>query len=123
MEDSKFLRMAIEKTFVSAGYSVLTASDGAAGLQAVRDKHPDLVLLDMMLPKLSGIDVLRLLKQDSATKDIPVLVLTGLSEKNKERLFQEGAAGYVEKSDALLSNSPALVETVATVLQGAQLLQ
>jgi CheY-like chemotaxis protein len=60
-----------------------------------------------MLPKVSGVEVLRTLTHNAATRDIPVLVLTGLSERNKNKLLAEGAAGFVEKSDKLLENGAA----------------
>jgi DNA-binding response OmpR family regulator len=59
VDDSKFLRRANELAISHAGYSVLTASDGDQGLQIARDKHPDVIVLDMMLPKLSGPELLR----------------------------------------------------------------
>ncbi len=67
----------------------------------------------MMLPKLSGPEVLRELKSDPRTRPIPIIVLTALSEKNKKKLEHEGAANFVEKSDDLLrNNSAALVKVV-----------
>jgi len=111
------LRLAIERSLARAGYVVNTASDGVEGLRAVRETTPDLVLLDMMLPKLSGVEVLRALKQDVATKDVPVIVLTGLSERNKEKLLHEGASAYMEKSDMLLENNAAtLIDAIVRVI-------
>jgi DNA-binding response OmpR family regulator len=63
IEDSKFQRMASERALLNAGYSVIHAKDGDEGLRAARENIPDLILLDMMLPKLSGLDVLRALKK------------------------------------------------------------
>jgi CheY-like chemotaxis protein len=97
---------------------VLDAADGLEGLRLAKEKSPHLILLDMMLPKMSGLEVLRALKQDPATHAIPVIVLTALSAKNKDKLATEGAAGFVEKSDRLLENdSAALVAAVKTVLR------
>jgi CheY-like chemotaxis protein len=62
IEDSKFQRIASERALVKAGYDVIQAGDGEAGLRIARENIPDLVLLDMMLPKVSGNDVLRALK-------------------------------------------------------------
>ncbi len=61
IEDSKFQRVATERRLVQAGYVVFHAADGEDGLRSARENHPDLILLDMMLPKLSGLDVLRAL--------------------------------------------------------------
>jgi CheY-like chemotaxis protein len=78
---------------------------------------PDIILLDMMLPKISGQEVLRALKANPATMGIPVIVLTSLSQRNEEKLLSEGAAAYFEKSALELDkNSDRLVATVETVL-------
>jgi CheY-like chemotaxis protein len=120
VEDSKFLRMATERDLTNAGYLVSTASDGEEALQVAKDKLPDIILLDMMLPKISGPNVLKALKENPATMHIPVIVLTSLSQKNEEKLLSEGAAAYFEKSAlALDQNSSRLSETVETVLAKA----
>jgi len=66
------------------------------------EKQPDLILLDMMLPKMSGLDVLKTLKKDPATATIAVVVLTGLSETNAERLHRDGAFAFLAKADLAL---------------------
>jgi CheY-like chemotaxis protein len=117
VEDSKFLRMANERALCRAGYEVSTAADGQEALQVANDKLPDIILLDMLLPKLSGPDVLRALKANPATMDIPVIVLSSLSQKNGEKLIQEGAAAYFEKSTLELDKgSNPLAATIETVL-------
>ncbi|MGA8271523.1 MAG: response regulator [Candidatus Sulfotelmatobacter sp.] len=98
VEDSKFLRLATERSLTRAGYDVSSAGDGDEALRLVREKMPDLILLDILLPKMSGPDVLRALKIDPVTKIIPVVVMTGMSQKNAGRLEQEGAIGFLEKS-------------------------
>ena len=97
-EDSKFLRMATERALARAGYEVCSAADGEEALRMAREKLPDLILLDMLLPKMSGPDVLAALQNDSLTKAIPVVVITGMSQKNAERLRKDGAMGFLEKS-------------------------
>jgi CheY-like chemotaxis protein len=117
VEDSKFLRLTNERVLTKAGYEVCTAADGEEALSVAQAKLPDVILLDMLLPKLSGPEVLRRLKANPATADIPVIVLTSLSQKNEEKLLQEGAAAYFEKSALELDkNSDGLAATVATVL-------
>ena len=117
VDDSKFLRMANERALSKAGFEVSTAADGEEALQVVNDKPPDIILLDMMLPKMSGPDVLKALKANPATMDIPVIVLTSLSQRNEEKLLSEGAAAYLEKSTLELDkSSDRLVATVETVL-------
>src|ERR1700758_3427386 len=98
VEDSKFLRLATERALARAGYEMNSAADGEEALRLAREKLPDLILLDMLLPKMSGPEVLAALKQDSATRAIPVVVMTGMSEKNASRLQGDGAAGFLEKS-------------------------
>ena len=117
VEDSKFLRIANERALTKAGFQVCTAADGEEALQVANDKLPDIILLDMLLPKLSGPDVLKALKANPATKHIPVVVLTSLSQKNEEKLLQEGATAYFEKSTLELDKgSDRLAATVETVL-------
>jgi len=117
VEDSKFLRMATEHSLSKAGYLVSTAADGEEALQVAKEKLRDIILLDMMLPKISGPNVLKALKENPATMHIPVIVLSSLSQKNEEKLLSEGAAAYFEKSAlALDQNSDLLTTTVETVL-------
>lgn len=98
VEDSKFLRLATERALVRAGYEVCTAADGEEALRAAQAKLPDLILLDMLLPKMSGLDVLKALKKDASTRAIPVVVITGMTQKNAARLQEDGAAAFLEKS-------------------------
>jgi CheY-like chemotaxis protein len=98
-DDSKFLRLTIERALARAGYSVITAADGEQAVQLTKEKKPDLVLLDMLLPKLTGPEVLKALKADPETKDIAVVVFTGLSQKNASRLERDGAFAFLEKSE------------------------
>jgi len=98
VEDSKFLRMATERALARAGYVMRTAADGLEAIELTRQEQPDVILLDMMLPKKSGPDVLKALKKDPTTQTIPVVAFTGLSEKNAKRLQEDGACAYLEKS-------------------------
>ena len=118
VEDSKFLRLANQNALCRAGYQVSTACDGEEALRVANEKIPDVILLDMMLPKLSGPEVLRALKANPATMHIPVIVLTSLSQKNEEKLRGEGAAAYFEKSAlGLDQSSNRLAAAVETVLR------
>ncbi len=98
VEDSKFLRLATERALTRAGYDMSSAVDGEEALRMAREKSPDLILLDMLLPKMSGPDVLKALKSDPMTNPIAVVVMTGMSQKNAARLQQDGAIGFLEKS-------------------------
>jgi len=99
VEDSKFLRLANERALTRGGYEVISAVDGDEALVMAREGMPDLILLDMLLPKMSGLDVLRALKQNPGTRAIPVVVLTGMSQKNAARLEADGAFGFLEKAE------------------------
>lgn len=80
------------------GFDVLYARDGAEGLDLARANHPDLVLLDLGLPGMDGLELCRRLKEDPAISDIPVLVLTARSERNYgDEARRAGCARYLEK--------------------------
>ena len=106
VEDRKFLRAATERALTSAGYEVIPAGDGEQGLVLAREHAPALILLDVMLPKMSGPDVLKALKKDPATAAIPVMMLTSLSQKNATQLEKDGASGFFAKSDSMLGKGP-----------------
>ena len=117
IEDSRFLRATIERTLAKAGHEVTSAADGREALLAARHSLPALILLDMMLPGLEGTCVLKELKKDASTSDIPVIVLTGLSKTNEPKLKKAGAAAYVEKSSLDFGkNANILIQTIASVL-------
>ena len=99
VDDSKFLRLATERALARAGYAVTSASDGEQALAMAREAMPDLILLDMLLPKMTGLDVLKALKKDPATAEIAVVALTGLSQKNAARLHADGAFAFLQKSE------------------------
>lgn len=82
VDDDRFLLRMLQRVLADAGYEVLCASTAAEALQALRQRAPDMVLLDLELPDGSGLDVLRRLKSDAKTSGIPVLMLTGHGEKD-----------------------------------------
>ena len=115
-EDSGFMRIAMERILAKAGHNVTPVEDGQRAVCVARESIPDLVLLDMMLPKLTGPEVLEALKQDLTTKHIPVIVLTSLSQKNEAKLLQAGAAAYLMKSDKLFEDgSRSLLQLIETI--------
>jgi CheY-like chemotaxis protein len=117
VEDSTFLRLANERVLVKAGFEVYTAADGEEALAAANDNLPDIILLDMMIPKISGPDVLRKLKANPVTAQIrhrPNQLVTGV---NAVKLMSDGAAAYFEKSSLTLDKgSDLLAATVGKVL-------
>jgi CheY-like chemotaxis protein len=121
IDDSKFLRRSNELAVSKAGYSVLGAADGEEGLQVARDKLPDVIVLDMMLPKLSGPQLLHALKQDPRTSPIPVVVLSSLPQSNEAKLKKDGAAFYLEKSaGGAETAAAALIQAIEAALGSAQ---
>ena len=116
VEDDRFLRKAAEATLRRHGYAVRTAADGEEALQRVQEEIPDLVLLDLIMPKLQGFEVLRLLKQDPTTREIPVVVLSNLGqESDVQQALQGGAIAYLIKANLSLQE---LVAHVQKILQG-----
>ena len=97
IDDSKFIAQAYSRVVMGLGYRVLIACDGKTGLFAAESCKPSLVLLDMLMPDMDGLEVLRTLKRTPSTTNIPVLVTSSLSEKNSKKLIEEGAMGYFEK--------------------------
>ncbi|MDO8603305.1 MAG: response regulator [Candidatus Omnitrophota bacterium] len=90
----KVLRFRLEAN----DYEVLTASDGQEGLNKARSEKPDLVILDLMLPKLDGYKVCRMLKFDEAYKSIPIIIFTAKAQRKDEELGMEmGADAYISK--------------------------
>jgi|HubBroStandDraft_3_1064219.scaffolds.fasta_scaffold169358_2 CheY-like chemotaxis protein len=122
IEDSKFLRMATQHALARAGYQVITAGNGEDALRMAREEQPDVILLDMLLPKIPGLDVLKALKSDPATAEIVVVVLTGMSEKNAERLRKDGAFAFLSKEElALNQGAKPLLKALAQLADELQL--
>jgi two-component system, OmpR family, phosphate regulon response regulator PhoB len=98
VEDSTTVLMQNAWLLQESGHEVICAQDGEMALRMAREKVPDLILLDMMLPIMSGADVLVQLKKAPETAEIPVVVLSNLGEKNRQKLMEAGAEAYIEKS-------------------------
>ena len=95
-EDDRFLRRAAEAALKRAGFTVLAAADGEEALRMVMAEKPDLVLLDLIMPKLQGFEVLKVLKADPATASIPVVVLSNLGQDGDVlRALAAGAAAVL----------------------------
>ncbi len=120
VEDSKVQKLANERILHKAGYAVLHAADGEQALRLARENIPDIILLDMLLPKLAGPEVMRALRSNGLTAQIPVLVFSSLPQANEAKLLGEGAAGYFEKS-RLVENvgvgERALIHLIDNILQ------
>src|SRR5512143_2470103 len=98
VEDEADLRQVLAYNLGQAGHEVLAAERGAVGLGLARERHPDLVLLDLMLPDVSGLEICRSLKSDAALRTIPVIMLTARGEEIDRVVgFELGADDYVVK--------------------------
>jgi two-component system, cell cycle response regulator DivK len=100
----------------SAGHEVLPANDAEAGLALARSEQPSLILMDIQLPGMDGLQATALLKQDDRTRSIPVIALTALAMKgDEERIRAAGCDGYIAKPLAYKE----FLATVATYLQAS----
>ena len=98
MEDESDVADLLEMGLRKAGFKTVTASNGASGLQKAREDRPDFIILDLMLPKMSGLEVCRILKSETATSHIPILMLTAKAEEVDRIVGLEfGADDYVTK--------------------------
>jgi len=114
VEDESALQKTFGERLSPEGYEVISALDGEIGLRLAKTKKPDLILLDLILPKANGFEVLKELKEDKETKDIPVIVLTnleGIGDVNKA--IELGATTYLVKAQYSLED---LVEKIKKVL-------
>ena len=113
-EDDRFLRKAAEMALKRQGYTVFTAADGEEALRAAQSVLPDLILLDLIMPKLNGFDVLQALKKEAPTAKIPVIVLSNLGQdRDVQQAMDAGATAYFIKTDLSLQ---ALVQRVEETL-------
>lgn len=104
VEDSKVLATAFCGALKIEGVEVIWAADGVKGVAAAKQHKPDLILLDLMLPKLSGFEVCKLLKTDNATWKIPVVIMSTLSDpESRDRATQAGADYFIPKPYDLAS--------------------
>lgn len=99
VEDDRFLLSMYADKFKAEHFDVATAADGAQALQAAKTEQPAVILLDVLLPKMNGFEVLTALKKDPETKDIPVILLTNLSQRDDvNRGVELGAADFLIKA-------------------------
>jgi CheY-like chemotaxis protein len=110
VDDNLQLQIAFKKVLTSSGYRVELASNGEEGLRLAHETRPDVIVLDMLMPKLGGVEVLRTLKKDRKTKTIPVIALSGLPISNEAKLRRDGAVSYLQKSR--LEDSDVLLQAI-----------
>ena len=115
VDDEADVREIVAYKLGRLGYEVITASDGAAGLEAVTQLRPDLVLLDWALPELTGIEVCRRIRDGSDHADVPIILLTARTRDSDQRVgFEAGVNDYIVKP----FSPNDLANRVATALSG-----
>ncbi|MFQ5458277.1 MAG: response regulator transcription factor [Myxococcota bacterium] len=114
IEDEPAIQLTLRARLEACGYEVLSATDGETGLHMAREEKPDLILLDLMLPKRDGYSVCRLLKFDQRYSQIPILMLTARGQaKDRETGMKTGADAYLTKP----FDSEELMSTVRRLLK------
>ena len=98
VEDNEYNRKIVRQLLGRTSYRLKEAVDGEAGVAAALEAPPDLILMDVQLPKMSGLDATRVLRSDARTKHIPIIVITSFAlSGDRERATEAGAAGYLAK--------------------------
>ncbi len=116
VEDEEALRKVLQEKMQNSGFETFAAKDGEEGWELAKSKNPDIVLLDLVLPKKSGFEVLSMIKQDPELKDIPVFILSNLAEdESLKKALQIGAEDYFIKSQHPINE---IVEKVEDRLMG-----
>lgn len=114
VEDEDVLAKVLEEKLLRSGYEVLVATDGEAALLSAKNFNPDAIVLDLLLPKKNGFEVLEDLKSDSLLKMVPVIVVSNLGEDSDiKRALALGAADYYVKSEHPINE---IVEKIKNVL-------
>ena len=114
VEDESVLQKTFEETLRKEGYEMISALDGEVGFNLAKKEKPDLILLDLVLPKINGFEVLKKLKEDPETKGIPVIILTNLERMSDiDKTLELGAAAYLVKVDYSLEE---VVEKIEKIL-------
>ena len=98
VDDEIYIVHILDFSLGMEGYQVLTALDGEQALEKARTEHPDLIVLDIMMPKLDGYETCKMLKADAGTKDIPVILLSAKGRNVDQKVgFEVGADDYITK--------------------------
>lgn len=94
VDDENDVLLIIKTALLSEGFEVVTAASGSEALTAMAEKTPDLVILDMMMPEMTGFDVLQKMRSEAATQATPVIMLTGINDKEKIRTAIDSGVSY-----------------------------
>ena len=110
IEDEVPERIALARKIEQAGFKIIEAKDGIEGLELALKNHPDLILLDISLPKLDGIKLIKRLREDNWGKSIPIIILTNISDPEKTaEALEQNVPDFLAKSDSRLEDVVALV--------------
>ncbi len=114
-EDDKLISTSLVEGFTAAGFEVTAAADGEEAVAKIKEVKPDVVLLDIMMPKLDGYGVVWELKSDPATASIPVIMLTNLSDSDTlSKILEAGVTDYLLKSEQTIDQIVVKVNEVLT---------
>lgn len=114
VEDDRYISKMYQLKLSLEGYEVEVAENGRQGVDKVKEFMPDIMLLDLLMPELDGFEVLKIVKGDEATKNIPVLIMSNLGQEDHiQKGMGMGAVGYIVKSQYTPSK---VVETIKQVL-------
>jgi len=115
-EDDTALREALADYLTKEGFEVMTAANGEEGIEMAKKENPDLLLLDIILPRKDGFEVIKELKADEKTKNIPIVLLTNLESLGDiEKALQLGAMTYLVKSDYSLEEIVVKIKEILKV--------
>lgn len=115
VEDDNFIVDMYTTKFELEGFRIVTAEDGQKGLEMAKAEKPDIILLDILMPKMDGFAVIEQLKKDDETKNIPVVLLTNLGQKEDiKKGFELGAVGYLIKAHFMPSE---VVDKIKKILE------
>ena len=115
IEDESALQKTFGEILKQEGYEMIPALDGEVGLRLAKDKKPDLILLDLILPRIHGFEVLKKLKEDKETKEIPIIILTNLEGiSDVDKAIELGATTYLVKAQYTLEE---VVEKIKKTLK------
>jgi CheY-like chemotaxis protein len=116
VEDAQLFRAMYEDKLKMEGYEVWTAADGLEGLKLAREVIPDLILLDLVMPRMGGLEVLKRLKSDPRTKDIPVVVLSNLEDaEGVKEAIEQGAEDFLRKTASSPAEVTAKIKKLVTL--------
>ena len=123
VEDSPTIRKVVSITLSQEGYEVIEAGDGLEALSRLNEAKPDLILLDIILPKMDGYQILSIIRENPEFKDIPVIMLSALSKKtffHSQRVLDEYKGEKVPEPEAYIEKPPEpeeLLDAIQSVLQ------